>query len=323
MDDFFIGAVITVYGRQLKVTDYSDVATRKRFEVDRQRTFAMIKPDAYRNIGKIIDAIYANGFKINKLKMSRFTYEAAQVFYGEHVGKPFFPNLQKCITADSVVGMELVADSAIDKWRDLVGPTNTQKARTDAPESLRALFGTDGTMNAVHGSDSVGSVKRELGFWFEGESKSKAMKTTAQLNSCTLCIIKPHIVQAGQAGMIIDMIMNEGFEIAAMEMFYFNRPTIEEFYDVYKNVLPEYVAQVEHFISGPSIVLEVRQQNVVNTFREMVGPCDPEIAKYLRPDTIRSKFGIDRVRNAVHCTDLPEDGTIECEYFFKILQQYQ
>lgn len=312
-----------MFGRQLKVTDYSDVATRKRFEVDRQRTFAMIKPDAYRNIGKIIDAIYVNGFKINKLKMSRFSYETAQVFYGEHVGKPFFPNLQKFITSDSIVGMELVADSAIDKWRGLIGPTNTQKAKTDAPNSLRALFGTDGTANAVHGSDSVGSVKRELGFWFEGESKSKPMKTTAQLNNCTLCIIKPHIVQSGQAGMIIDMIINEGFEISAMEMFYFNRPTIEEFYDVYKTVLPEYVAQIEQFISGPSIVLEVRQQNVVRTFREMVGPCDPEISKYLRPDTIRSKFGIDRVRNAVHCTDLPEDGNIECEYFFKILQQYQ
>jgi len=55
----------------------------------------------------------------------------------------------------------------------------------------------------------------------------------------------------------------------------------------------------------------------------MVGPSVPEIAKYLRPHTIRAKFGQDRVRNAVHCTDLPEDGTIECEYFFNILQQYQ
>ena len=35
LDDFHIGAVITVYGRQLKIVDYSDVATRKRFEVDR------------------------------------------------------------------------------------------------------------------------------------------------------------------------------------------------------------------------------------------------------------------------------------------------
>jgi hypothetical protein len=27
------------------------------------------------------------------------------------------------------------------------------------------------------------------------------------------------------------------------------------------------------------------------------------------------------VRNAVHCTDLPEDGTLECEYFFSIMQK--
>lgn len=58
--------------------------------------------------------------------------------------------------------------------------------------------------------------------------------------------------------MIIDMILNEGFEISALEMFYLNRPAIEEFYDVYKAVLPEYVPLIEHFISGPSIVLEIR-----------------------------------------------------------------
>jgi hypothetical protein len=42
-------------------------------------------------------------------------------------------------------------------------------------------------------------------------------------------------------------------------------------------------------------------------------------AKELYPDTIRAIFGQDRVRNAIHCTDLPKDGVIECEYFFKIL----
>lgn len=84
------------------------------------------------------------------------------------------------------------------------------------------------------------------------------MKTTAMLNNCALCIIKPHIVASGQAGQIIDMILSEGFEISAMEMFYLNRPTAEEFYDVYKGILPEYLPLIEHLISGPSIVLEIR-----------------------------------------------------------------
>ncbi len=72
MKELHIGSIITVQARQLNITSYGDVATRKRFEVDRQKTFAMIKPDAYVHLGKIIDAIYLNGFKIAKMKMSKF-----------------------------------------------------------------------------------------------------------------------------------------------------------------------------------------------------------------------------------------------------------
>lgn len=45
---------------------------------------------------------------------------------------------------------------------------------------------------------------------------------------------------------------------------------------------------------------------------------DPEIATNLRPNTIRAKFGQNRTHNAVHCTDLEEDGALEVEYFFSI-----
>src|SRR6056300_1864550 len=43
LDDFYIGSQVTILARVLKVTDYGDVHTRRRFEVSRQRTFAMIK----------------------------------------------------------------------------------------------------------------------------------------------------------------------------------------------------------------------------------------------------------------------------------------
>lgn len=57
LDDFFIGAQVTLLSRVLKVTDYGDVHTRRHFETARQRTFAMIKPDCYLQMGKIIDGI--------------------------------------------------------------------------------------------------------------------------------------------------------------------------------------------------------------------------------------------------------------------------
>lgn len=104
-------------------------------------------------------------------------------------------------------------------------------------------------------------------------------------------------------------------------MFTLDKPTAEEFFEVYKGVLPEFVALIEHMTTGPVIALEIRQENVVQQFRQAAGPMDPEIAKNLRPSTIRAKFGIDRVRNAIHCTDLPEDAMLETEYFFGLLQE--
>ena len=93
LSDFHVGAKVTVFSRVLSVLQYGDIATSVKQSGERESTFAMIKPDSYQNIGKIIDAIQSEGFQINKLKMSKFTKEAANVFYGEHAGKPFYGDL--------------------------------------------------------------------------------------------------------------------------------------------------------------------------------------------------------------------------------------
>lgn len=82
-------------------------------------------------------------------------------FYGEHKGKSFYENLVNFMSSDFIVGMELVGDNAIKRWRDLLGPTNTFVAREQVPNSIRGLFGTDGTRNACHGSDSRKARGRE------------------------------------------------------------------------------------------------------------------------------------------------------------------
>ena len=84
------------------------------------------------------------------------------------------------------------------------------------------------------------------------------MQTTAVLDNCTLCLIKPHIIKEGKLGQVLDMILESGFEISAMELFNLSRPIIEEFYDVYKGVLPEYLPVIEHLSNGPVVALEIR-----------------------------------------------------------------
>lgn len=319
MKDLYIGSVINIYSRKQIVSDYGDTFTKHVFQETRSSTFGMIKPCSYMNIGKIIDYIYNNAnFTISKLKMARLLPSDAEEFYFEHKGKNFFEKLTNFITSDFVVGMELVQKNAVKCWRDAIGPTDSVKARNEAPNSIRGLFGTDGSKNAVHGADSSQNASRELDIFFGHNTK---LRLTAQLNNCSCLVIKPHAISSGYAGKIIDIILSQGFEISAMEMFYLNKTMAEEFHEVYKGVLPEYAGMVEQTSQGPIIAMEIRQDDAVNKLRALVGPHDPEIARQLRPNTLRAQFGIDRVKNAVHCTDLTEDGVLEVQYFFELLQQ--
>ena len=87
--------------------------------------------------------------------MSKFaTPSHTDEFYAEHKGKPFFADLSSFMQSDVSTGMELVAENAIQKFRDLLGPRESATAKVEAPNSLRAMFGTDGRRNAAHGSDS-------------------------------------------------------------------------------------------------------------------------------------------------------------------------
>ena len=77
--DIFVGAILNVYSRQLKVLEYADEFTKSKFEAQKGKTFAMIKPDCYMNAGKII--IEENGFTIGNIKMARFSQQEAEKFY--------------------------------------------------------------------------------------------------------------------------------------------------------------------------------------------------------------------------------------------------
>jgi hypothetical protein len=62
LSDLFVGAQVTIFARVLKIQEYGDIATARKQSVERESTFAMIKPDSYQNMGKIIDAVQAGGF---------------------------------------------------------------------------------------------------------------------------------------------------------------------------------------------------------------------------------------------------------------------
>lgn len=282
----------------------------------------MIKPDGVVHMGEIIDRICREGFQISKMKMTELTTDLAQTFYSVHKGKSFYDTLVAYMTSGPIVALELVAEDAVAKWRELIGPTDCVQARQVAPNSIRALYATDKTHNAVHGSDSDENATIESTFFFGGQEQ---IPTTATFQNCSLALLLPHIVSDRMAiGKILIEIQKSGLDITAMEVFSIGKTDASDFYEVYRGVSPDFQKMVLNLCSGPIIALEVSTKepnDVVTYLRNVCGPSDPELAKVLRPDTIRAKFGVDKVRNAIHCTDLEDDGVLEVEFFFNLMQK--
>lgn len=105
-----------------------------------------------------------------------------------------------------------------------------------------------------------------------------------------------------------------------MQMFHLNKATACEFFEVYKGISEEFNHMTDYISTGgPVIACEIRQEKVVEKLRKFCGPHNPAEAKAHNPNSARAQFGIDPIKNGVHCTDLVEDGLLECEYFFVLL----
>merc|ERR550537_1024520 len=286
-EDLYLGAILNVYSRQVKIVEYADVFTRNELEGKKSRTLALVKPDAYQHLGKVIAEVYKMNFIISQMRMVKLTKADAEEFFAAEKDQPYFADM----TSDVVTAMEVVGDSAIHAWQARIGATEETAGN---PNTLRAVFGADKFVkNGIHGSKSIMDARNEIEFFFD-----RKWPTTAIFNNCTCAVIRPHAIK--QTGVIIDRILSEGFEISALQMQALSTVAAEEFLEVYKGVLPEYHDTVQQMCSGPVIAMEIRQENAVDTFRKLV---------------------VDRVQNTLHCSDLAEDGLLEVEYFFKMLQQ--
>jgi nucleoside-diphosphate kinase len=133
-----------------------------------ERTLSIVKPDAVDHsfIGKIINHFESEHLKIAGLRMLKMSRQEAAAFYKEHEGKKFFNELMEFMTSSPVVVMVLEGENAVSRVRELMGATDPNKA---APNTIRRLYATSFTMNAVHGSDSQNSAKREINFFFKPE----------------------------------------------------------------------------------------------------------------------------------------------------------
>ena len=249
-------------------------------------------------MGKIIDFIinggqYPGHLKLNKAQMLKLNGGLVQQLFPDQVNRNFFHDTQRYLCSDVVVGLEIVGENCIQVVKNICGPENPYNAKNEKPNTIRATFGKDPLKNAVHCSDNDKASEHERNLFFS--SSARVDCTSAILSNCTLCLIKPHVFQEGKVGKVVDKILEDGFEISAMQTFFLDRTEAEEFFELYKGIHPAFHQMIDQCVSGPMIAIEVRQEDVVQSFKRLCGPHDSDKARSQYPNSIRAQFGRDKV----------------------------
>lgn len=142
----------------------------------KENSYVMIKPE-FANHQAIIDEVKQRlleaGLMVREEAFIKYTRQDAQKHYAEHVGKDFYPELEKYITSDKAYGMVVEGENAIATIRKLVGSTKNPEPGTirfDIP----ALMGLElrVTQNVVHASDAVQSAEREIAIFEDIKSRN-------------------------------------------------------------------------------------------------------------------------------------------------------
>ena len=132
----------------------------------------------------------------------------------------------------------------------------------------------------------------------------------------TFTILKPDTIQAGNAGLIIDRLIKEGFRIRGAKLIHLSQAQAEGFYAVHKE-RPFFSSLVKFMTEGPVMVMALEAENAVEKLRKLMGATDPAKAD---AGTLRKEFGGSVGENAVHGSDSDENAAIEVSYFFSSLE---
>lgn len=130
-----------------------------------EKTLVLIKPDAMKahHIGDIFKIYEEKSLEVLAVKMLQMDEKLASQHYVEHIGRPYYDDLVGFMTSGPIIAMVLAGEDAIANVRKINGKTNP----ADADEgTIRKLYASSGSRNAVHASDSPESAAREISLYF-------------------------------------------------------------------------------------------------------------------------------------------------------------
>ena len=126
----------------------------------KELTLAIVKPEIIPlriKCEKIFQRIKEEGFEIVQQRSFLFSEAQARRFYSLNRRKFYFTRCVRYISSNKVIACILTKTNAIEDFRILV-----EGKEGSRENCLRALYGSNDTINAVHASMNPKEAKREI-----------------------------------------------------------------------------------------------------------------------------------------------------------------
>jgi nucleoside-diphosphate kinase len=133
-----------------------------------ETTLILVKPDAVAEglTGEVLRRFEKEGLRILNCRTLRLSPALLKEHYAHLAHLPFFPEIEKFMASGPVVAAALQGPRAIERVRELLGPTDSTKAPKG---TIRGDLGKDKMHNVVHASDSPENARAELKRFFGTE----------------------------------------------------------------------------------------------------------------------------------------------------------
>ncbi|XP_072181199.1 thioredoxin domain-containing protein 3 homolog isoform X2 [Diadema setosum] len=290
--------------------------------IPKEVTVVLIKPDAVANgnADTIIGKIEEQGFEVLTREERTLTEEEAREFYKDQAEAEHFNELVTFMSTGPSCILVLTrgdtGEGVVADVRNLIGPKDVDLAKEEAPESLRAQFGTDKTMNAMHGADSMETAARELTFLLPnfnipiipGTGPPPAIEKT-------LALIRPNALK-DHKDEILQKIQEAGFEVCLQKSIQLTEEQAKEFYKEQEGT-PHFEDLIREMTSGEVLALGLAKEAAIQSWRDLIGPTLVEEAKEKAPESLRAQYTIPEAQiNVVHGSDSVEMAEKELQFFF-------
>ena len=291
---------MVVFARHLLIKDYSNEYTRNQVENHKQTTLILLYPEAHQDLGHVIACFDRAQYSLCRVRSISFSNITAREFLDRHVvkGVDIRDDVQRLTSpGNPCVALEIVGESALRRWRSCIRPS--VEFKDDSEHETHEL-----NFRGIYGSKTSLDAEWELEFIFTQKTINVHPDPPTKL-SCgphvTNCVIKPHALREGKAGRIIEEIQARGFHVFGIQAFILTKKESEDFYEIYKGIeARDYFGLVRQGAAGrclalalaaPGLELTEEVPSVVEAFRKLCGPADPEVCRVLYPDSLRAKYG--------------------------------